>query len=215
MVLSSTIMRRKFSNPHDAILCLMFRILLAILCCASALDSQSHGHAIKLIAPLTNERKYSSRRPNAESKVLAIPKAKLCRVDCFFGRLDEVFEHLRGGGDNQTEVKADEGTGEEVTAEPAELVDPQLKRQLEFYFSDSNLPKDKFLLQLTKKTPEGWVSLKTISEFKKMRDMGATVRASVLVRISVSRFENLFIKLVSRTYYQPAGGETCRRRQSI
>ena len=155
----------------------MFRILLAILCCASALDSQSHGHAIKLIAPLTNERKYSSRRPNAGSKVLAIPKAKLCRFDCFFRRLDEVFEHLRGGGDNQTEVKADDGTGEEVKAEPAEL-DPQLKRQLEFYFSDSNLPRDKFLLHLTQKTPEGWVSLETISEFKKMRDMGATVRAS-------------------------------------
>jgi hypothetical protein len=64
-----------------------------------------------------------------------------------------------------------------VKAEPAE-VDQQLKKQIEFYFSDSNLPRDKFLLHLTQKTPEGWVSLETISEFKKMRDMGATVRAS-------------------------------------
>jgi hypothetical protein len=64
-----------------------------------------------------------------------------------------------------------------VKAEPAE-VDEQLKKQIEFYFSDSNLPRDKFLLHLTQKTPEGWVSLETISEFKKMRDMGATVRAS-------------------------------------
>ena len=89
----------------------------------------------------------------------------------------------------EVQVKAEEGAGHEVKTEPAE-VDQQLKKQIEFYFSDSNLPKDKFLLQLTKKTPEGWVSLKTISEFKKMRDMGATVRASVLVPVSVkiSRF---------------------------
>jgi hypothetical protein len=124
----------------------------------------------------------------------------------------EKVQAVEGAAEEQVKVEA--GAGDEVKAEPAE-VDQQLKKQIEFYFSDSNLPKDKFLLQLTKKTPEGWVSLKTISEFKKMRDMGATVRASVLVRISVSRFENLFIKLVSRTYYQPAGGETCRRRQSI
>ena len=64
-----------------------------------------------------------------------------------------------------------------VKAEPAE-VDQQLKKQIQFYFSDSNLPRDKFLLHLTQKSPEGWVSLETISEFKKMRDMGATVRAS-------------------------------------
>ena len=87
------------------------------------------------------------------------------------------------------QVKAEQGAGEKVKTEQAE-VDQQLKSQIEFCFSDSNLPKNKFLLQPTKKTPEGWVSLKTISEFKKMRDMGATVRASVLVRISVSRFEN-------------------------
>ena len=53
--------------------------------------------------------------------------------------------------------------------------DPKIKQQLEFYFLDSNLPKDKFLLTVSKKTPEGWVSLKTISEFKKMRQMDATV----------------------------------------
>jgi lupus La protein len=97
----------------------------------------------------------------------------------------ENVQAVEGAAEEQ--VKAEEGAGDEVKAEPAE-VDQQLKKQIEFYFSDSNLPKDKFLLQLTKKTPEGWVSLKTISEFKKMRDMGATVRASVLVRVSVSRF---------------------------
>ena len=48
----------------------------------------------------------------------------------------------------EEQVKAEEGAGEK--AEPTE-VNQQLKKQFEFYFSDSNLPKDKFLLQLTMK----------------------------------------------------------------
>jgi hypothetical protein len=107
------------------------------------------------------------------------------------------------------QVKAEQGAGEMVKTEQAE-VDQQLKSQIEFCFSDSNLPKNKFLLQPTKKTPEGWVSLKTISEFKKMRDMGAPVSESLSPRTYIS--ENfLFLELI----HQPAGGETCRRRQSI
>ena len=42
-------------------------------------------------------------------------------------------------------------------------VSEYVMRQFEFYFSDSNLPKDKFLLMQTKKTPEGWVSLKVLT----------------------------------------------------
>ena len=53
--------------------------------------------------------------------------------------------------------------GAEVTSAESVEVDPKLKKQLEFYFSDSNLPKDKFLLMQTKKTPEGWVSLKVLT----------------------------------------------------
>ena len=53
-------------------------------------------------------------------------------------------------------------------------VDPQMFKQLEFYFSDSNLPKDKFLLKQTKDNEGGWVPLKLIASFKKMREYGAT-----------------------------------------
>ncbi|EKX47340.1 hypothetical protein GUITHDRAFT_54382, partial [Guillardia theta CCMP2712] len=50
----------------------------------------------------------------------------------------------------------------------------KIKKQIEFYFCDSNLPKDRFLLSKTKETPEGWVSLELIASFKKMRELGAT-----------------------------------------
>ena len=80
----------------------------------------------------------------------------------------------------------DDSSGDEdmSKAEPAE-VDLQLKKQIEFYFSDSSLSRDKFLLQHTKKTPEGWVPLKIILGFKKLRVMGATVSSVLLVRINV------------------------------
>ncbi len=41
---------------------------------------------------------------------------------------------------------------------------------VEFYFSDSNLPYDKFLFTQTLKNPEGYVPLATVSSFKRMRD---------------------------------------------
>jgi len=80
----------------------------------------------------------------------------------------------------------DDSSGDEdmSKAEPAE-VDLQLKKQIEFYFSDSSLSRDKVLLQHTKKTPEGWVPLKIILGFKKLCAMGATVSSVLVVRISV------------------------------
>lgn len=39
-----------------------------------------------------------------------------------------------------------------------------------FYFSDSNLPVDKFFFSLTVCNAEGWVPLKTICTFKRMRE---------------------------------------------
>lgn len=41
---------------------------------------------------------------------------------------------------------------------------------VEFYFSDSNLPFDKFLWTLTLKNPDGYVPLSTVASFKRMRD---------------------------------------------
>ncbi|KAI9320050.1 hypothetical protein BX666DRAFT_2018146 [Dichotomocladium elegans] len=45
----------------------------------------------------------------------------------------------------------------------------KIRKQVEFYFSDSNLPYDKFLWTLTKKNSEGWVELKTVASFKRMQ----------------------------------------------
>lgn len=41
-------------------------------------------------------------------------------------------------------------------------------KQLKFYFSDSNLPRDKFLKGLVDTSDEGWIDFATIAKFKRM-----------------------------------------------
>jgi len=56
----------------------------------------------------------------------------------------------------------------------AEVSTPDQKkviRQLEYYFGDSNLQRDKFLQDEIKKDPEGWISLETMLKFKRLGDM--------------------------------------------
>ncbi|KAG2228161.1 hypothetical protein INT45_009207 [Circinella minor] len=48
-------------------------------------------------------------------------------------------------------------------------VDAKILKQVEFYFSDSNFPFDKYLYLLSKKNSEGWVPLNIVAGFKKMK----------------------------------------------
>jgi La domain len=43
--------------------------------------------------------------------------------------------------------------------------------QIEFYFSDSNLPRDAFLLSAVEEAPDGFVSLALICTFSRMRTL--------------------------------------------
>ncbi|KAJ2921280.1 hypothetical protein H1R20_g15815, partial [Candolleomyces eurysporus] len=44
------------------------------------------------------------------------------------------------------------------------------KKQVEFYFADSNLPYDKFMWTLYSKDPDHWILISTIASFKRMRE---------------------------------------------
>lgn len=66
-------------------------------------------------------------------------------------------------------------------------------QQVEFYFGDANLPKDKFLKKQIKADPEneGWVSLDVVATFKKMKALkvdasgiAAALQGSELLAIS-------------------------------
>lgn len=45
----------------------------------------------------------------------------------------------------------------------------KILKQVEFYFSDANLPRDRFLQEELKKNEEGWISLSVIASFKRMQ----------------------------------------------
>lgn len=71
----------------------------------------------------------------------------------------------------------EESTLDDVKEElpPMEAPDDELcesiVQQVEFYFSDANITKDKFLLKHVKRNKEGFVSLKLISSFKRVKHL--------------------------------------------
>lgn len=63
------------------------------------------------------------------------------------------------------EVAATNGTSSEQTALEAKIV-----KQIEYYFGDYNLPRDKFLQEEIKKD-DGWITLETMTKFKRLASL--------------------------------------------
>lgn len=74
-----------------------------------------------------------------------------------------------GGKDSGCEVTP-EITEPPFTPPSEELAD-KIVQQVEFYFSDANITKDAFLLKHVKRNKEGYVSLKLISSFKRVKHL--------------------------------------------
>lgn len=55
----------------------------------------------------------------------------------------------------------------------------KILRQLEYYFSDSNLPSDKFLQAKMKENEEGYVDISVLLTFNRLKNLGATTEAIV------------------------------------
>jgi hypothetical protein len=54
---------------------------------------------------------------------------------------------------------------------PSDDMCEEIVQQVEFYFSNANITKDKFLLKHVKRNKEGFVSLKLISSFKRVKHL--------------------------------------------
>jgi lupus La protein len=63
----------------------------------------------------------------------------------------------------------------------------KILKQVEFYFSDSNLPHDKFLRSLVANDPQGFVSIETIASFKKMKELTTDIK-EIIKAIHTSDF---------------------------
>ena len=71
--------------------------------------------------------------------------------------------------------------------EPNDDLCEQIVQQVEFYFSDANITKDKFLLKHVKRNKEGFVSLKLISSFKRVKHLTKDWRQ---VAVAIERKSN-------------------------
>ncbi|CAH8290192.1 unnamed protein product, partial [Schistosoma turkestanicum] len=59
-----------------------------------------------------------------------------------------------------------------VCSEPTtDCLNSKIVKQCEFYFSDANILKDQYLLNLVKSSKEGWVNLSVIANFKKIQSL--------------------------------------------
>lgn len=68
------------------------------------------------------------------------------------------------------EVPVSEKTADDFVPPSDDLAD-KICDQVEFYFSDENIVKDAFLLKHVKRNKEGYVSLKLISSFKRVKHL--------------------------------------------
>lgn len=82
-----------------------------------------------------------------------------------------------------------------TTTEPHEQTE-EIVRQVEFYFSDENLPQDAHLLARTGECGDGWVSLNEILSFRKMRSYKppARVKASLAQSTKLEIWNNKMIR---------------------
>ncbi|XP_014243474.1 la-related protein 6 [Cimex lectularius] len=79
--------------------------------------------------------------------------------------------------DNASDDQPTKPKGEKTSEEENDFVPPdeelvqKIIDQVEFYFSDVNITKDAFLLKHVKRNKEGYVSLKLISSFKRVKHL--------------------------------------------
>lgn len=74
-----------------------------------------------------------------------------------------------GGKDSGCEVTPE--VTEPPFIPPSDELADKIVQQVEFYFSDANITKDAFLLKHVKRNKEGYVSLKLISSFKRVKHL--------------------------------------------
>jgi len=112
--------------------------------------------------------------------------AQLYNAGKHFNRKDSADSGISGTGSMSRKTSTNsqisissimEEPGEETIKEEVAYVEPdddlseKITQQVEFYFSDANITKDKFLLKHVKRNKEGFVSLKLISSFKRVKHL--------------------------------------------
>merc|ERR1719322_1955742 len=129
--------------------------------------------------------------------------------------MSTVSQSTRAGADSPTGL--DDVKEEEPYEEPDEDLCEKIVAQVEFYFGDANITKDKFLLKHVKRNKEGFVSLKLISSFKRVKHLTKDWRqvAFAIKKCSQKLEVNDLETKVRRTDELPAYDETTPSRTVV
>ncbi|XP_017334234.1 la-related protein 6b [Ictalurus punctatus] len=84
---------------------------------------------------------------------------------------DGLNDSLYGSSAELTDVFEEEGCEDEAWSPPPSELRCKIAAQLEYYLSDENLEADAFLLKHVQRNKMGYVSLKLLTSFKKVRDL--------------------------------------------
>jgi La-related protein 7 len=84
---------------------------------------------------------------------------------------DDDFDHERVSGEDRDQEDHGDNPVETDVVVPNDELKQKIIRQVEYYFSDENLPGDKFLLTAMKKNKKGFVPISTIATFHKMKKL--------------------------------------------
>lgn len=84
---------------------------------------------------------------------------------------DSSSDHGSNGGGKDSGCEVTPEVSEPLFKPPSDELADKIVQQVEFYFSDANITKDAFLLKHVKRNKEGYVSLKLISSFKRVKHL--------------------------------------------
>ena len=82
-----------------------------------------------------------------------------------------------------------------VSSGLSEETEHAVLRQIEYYFSEANFPKDKFLMAEVAKSSEGWVDLSVIANFNKVKSHIPSRDVAVLAAVAARQRPNFVIML--------------------
>nr|CAB3263389.1 la-related protein 6 [Phallusia mammillata] len=118
--------------------------------------------------PANNNNCVSVEVPKLEND--SIPQVKVTQVTKLRGEETEIV--VSSGGEDEEAKDFQEVLKDDPTWSPPPVeLETKMRELLEHYFSDENLVKDKFLLKHVKRNRLGYVSVKLLTSFKKLKNL--------------------------------------------
>merc|ERR1712088_938297 len=114
--------------------------------------------------PKNNKPGYANRKESTDSGISDFSSVSSRKTSA-------ISTSSIGSNLNEDKILEDVKKEETPFEEPTDELCESIVQQVEFYFSDANITKDKFLLKHVKRNKEGFVSLKLISSFKRVKHL--------------------------------------------